>query len=63
LVDLIFLVGEGTSHIPVLNLAGSNGVVGGSDGGVSGIENVVGVDDLSWDHLFTCSNDVGVGNG
>lgn len=62
MVDFVFLVGHSTSDIPVLVLGGRHSVVGGSSGGVGGIENVVGVDDLSWDHLFSGSNDVLVGD-
>jgi hypothetical protein len=44
-------------------LVDSNGGVGFNVGGVGGIEHVAGLDDLSWDHLFSGSNDVLVGDG
>jgi len=63
LVDFVFLVGESSSDIPVLFLVDSEGAVGLSMRGVGGIENVVGVDDLSRDDLFSSSSDVGVADG
>lgn len=62
LVDFISLVGEGTSHIPVLVLGDTDGRVRFNVGGVGGIKNIAGLDDLSWDDLFSSSNDVLVGN-
>lgn len=63
LVDFVSLVDEGTSDVPVLLLVGSHGVVGFNVGGVGSIEDVVSMDDLGWDDLFTCTNNVSARDG
>jgi hypothetical protein len=57
LVDFISLVGEGSSDVPVLWLSNVGLGVAFNVGGVGSIESVHGLDDLSWDDLFSSGND------
>jgi hypothetical protein len=63
LIDFVLLVSDGTSNVPVLSLVNSVVGVGFNVRSVGGIENVGSLDNLSWDDLFTSSNDVLVGDG
>jgi hypothetical protein len=56
LIDLILLVGEGSSNVPVLALGDGFVGVALNVGGVGSIKSVLGLDDLSWDDLFSSSN-------
>jgi hypothetical protein len=56
LIDLILLVGKGSSNVPVLALGDGFVGVALNVGGVGSIEGVLGLDDLSWDDLFSSGN-------
>jgi hypothetical protein len=57
LIDLIPLVGKGSSNVPVLSLGNIGAGVALNVGGVGSIKLVLRLDDLSWDDNFTSSND------
>ena len=57
LIDFILFVGKATRDIPVLLLSDRWVGVALNVGGVGSIEHIWGLDNLSWDHLFSSSND------
>ena len=56
--DLIFLVGDTTGNVPYLGLIDISVGVALNVGGVGSIHLEGRLDDLSWDHLFSSSNNV-----